>query len=61
VGSGEPTALAAALDQLIRDPQLRRRLGMAGEARVRHDFDMHAGIDQLAERFGLPPLRAAAE
>jgi glycosyltransferase involved in cell wall biosynthesis len=54
-------ALAAALERLIRAPELRRRLGMAGEARVRRDFDMHAGIDQLAEQFGLRPLRAAAE
>ena len=61
VGPGDPAALAATLARLIRDPQLRRRLGLAGEARVRRDFDMHAGIDQLAERFGLTPLRAAAE
>jgi glycosyltransferase involved in cell wall biosynthesis len=56
-----PAALAAALEKLIRDPEARRRLGTAGEARVRRDFDMHAGIDLLAERFGLTPLRAAAE
>lgn len=57
----QPEALAAALERLIRDPELRRRLGVAGEAHVRRDFDMHAGIDQLAERFGPRPLRAAAE
>jgi glycosyltransferase involved in cell wall biosynthesis len=48
-----PTALARALERLIRSPGLRRQLGTAGEARVRRDFDMGAGIDFLAERFGL--------
>ena len=57
----EPGALAAALERLIRDPEARHRLGRAGEARVCRHFDMHAGIDLLAERFGLSPLRAAAE
>ena len=57
----DPAALAAALAHLIRDPAARRRLGAASEARVRREFDMHAGIDLLAERFGLTPLRAAAE
>ena len=32
------------------------RLGRAGEARVRREFDMAAGIDMLAARFGLAPL-----
>jgi glycosyltransferase involved in cell wall biosynthesis len=56
-----PAALGAALERLIRDPELRQRLGTAGEARVRRDFDMNSGIEMLTERFGLSALRAAAE
>ena len=61
VAPEQPEALAAALEMLIRRPELRSQLGAAGEARVRREFDMHAGIDLLADRFGLTPLRAAAE
>ena len=50
----DPHALARGLERLIRSPELRSRLGAAGEARVRRDFDMRAGIELLAERFGLP-------
>src|SRR5581483_9282085 len=56
VPSGEPAALARALAALIADPARRARLGRAGEARVRREFDMAAGIDMLAARFGLAPL-----
>ena len=53
-------ALAEALERLIGDPALRARLGAAGEARVRRDFAMTAGIDDLAARFGdLVPAKAA--
>jgi glycosyltransferase involved in cell wall biosynthesis len=60
VPPADPAALAAALERMIRSPSLRRRLGEAGEARVRRDFDMRAGIGQLAEQFGLAPVRSAA-
>jgi len=50
---GDRAAIAAALARLIADPALRARLGAAGEARVRRDFAMTAGIDALARRFGL--------
>jgi glycosyltransferase involved in cell wall biosynthesis len=53
VAPSDPRQLAAALERLIRNPELRRRLGAAGEALVRRDFDMQAGIASLAERFGL--------
>lgn len=53
VPPGDPSALAAALTALIRDPQRRARLGAAGEARVRREFDLAAGIDALAAKFGL--------
>lgn len=53
VPPGEPAALAAALERLIRDPQERARLGAAGESRVRSRFTLEAGIERLAEKFGL--------
>ncbi len=49
----DATALAAALQRLIADPALRRRLGDAGAKRVRERFSMQAGIAELARRFGL--------
>ncbi|MDJ0943423.1 MAG: glycosyltransferase family 4 protein [Kiloniellales bacterium] len=50
-----PAALASALDRLIRDPALRRRLGQAGARRVRQAFDLETCVDDLARRFGLAP------
>ncbi len=46
-------ALAIAIEQLLRDPALRRRLGEAGMARVRAAFSHEATIGPLAARFGL--------
>ena len=54
VPPGKRPALAAALERLIRSPELRRQLGTAGEARIRRDFDMRAGIEFLANSIGLP-------
>ena len=51
---GEPAILARSLARLIGDPALRRRLGEAGFARVRRDFDQAQGLALLAGRFGLP-------
>ncbi|HEY5598963.1 MAG TPA: glycosyltransferase family 4 protein, partial [Kiloniellales bacterium] len=48
VPPADPAALAAALEQLIRDPRARDRLGAAGCRRVRADFSLAAGIDTLA-------------
>jgi glycosyltransferase involved in cell wall biosynthesis len=42
VEPGEPDALAGALLRLVRDPDLRRRLGGAGRARVEEQFDVDA-------------------
>ena len=55
VTPADPKALAAALERMIRSPALRRRLGDAGEARVRRDFDMNCGIALLARLFHLLP------
>ncbi|MCP1336537.1 glycosyltransferase [Futiania mangrovi] len=57
----DPEALSAALARLLGDPAFARRLGAAGEARVRTDFSMQGGIDRLARRFAETlPARAAA-
>lgn len=58
VPPGNPRALAAAIEALIRDPAQRLRLGGAGEARVRREFDMTRGITILAALFGLPEQRS---
>jgi glycosyltransferase involved in cell wall biosynthesis len=40
VEPGDPNELTAALDRLIADPSLRRRLGAAGRARAEQAFDL---------------------
>jgi glycosyltransferase involved in cell wall biosynthesis len=40
VEPGDPSELTAALDRLIADPSLRRRLGAAGRARAEQAFDL---------------------
>ena len=57
VTPGDIDGLAASLDRLITDPELRQQLGEAGMKRVRADFACDRGIDILASRFGLmtPP------
>ena len=51
---GDVAALAEALQKLIRDPALRERMGSTGETRVRKNFAVEPGIEELAKRFGLP-------
>ena len=46
-----PQALADALERLVTDPNLRRRLGEAAERRVRQDFDFRSSIHQLQYLF----------
>jgi glycosyltransferase involved in cell wall biosynthesis len=53
VPPGSPVELAEALEDLIRDPVKRDRVGAAAERRVRRLFSMEPGIDLLATRFGL--------
>lgn len=52
-------ALAAALEQMIRDPALRLRLGKAAEKRVREQFDHLASIRQLKALFEASWRKAA--
>jgi glycosyltransferase involved in cell wall biosynthesis len=56
----DPRALAEALARLIRDPDLRRRVGGAGNTRVRRDFAVDQGIARLLPHLA-PGLAAAAE
>ncbi|MNE86000.1 D-inositol-3-phosphate glycosyltransferase [compost metagenome] len=51
VPSEDVQALSLALEQLIRDPECRRQLGVAAEQRVRAHFDHHSSIDQLTTLF----------
>ena len=60
VAPDDPARLAAALEALIRDPARRAALGRAGGGRVRTAFSFLAGIDRLAELFGLPAPAGAA-
>lgn len=53
VDPDEPAELSKALAALITDPARRDRLAHAGRSRVRADYSMVAGIDDLARRFGL--------
>lgn len=55
-----PAALSVALAALIRNPDLRRRLGAAGAEVVRRDFAMDRGLDILADRLA-PAVPAAAQ
>lgn len=47
----DPPALAAALEQAIREPDLRQRYGEAAATKVRGQFDYHVSIAQLSSLF----------
>ena len=47
----QPDALAKALERLIADPELRRKLGDAGNKIVRARFSLQANIAPLIEKF----------
>ncbi len=49
----DSAALAAALEQMYRDPALRQRLGAAGRHQVIREFDLLTNAAALAERFHL--------
>jgi colanic acid/amylovoran biosynthesis glycosyltransferase len=48
VEPGDPAALARALERLREDPELARRLAVAGRRRVEEGFDVHRNVASLA-------------
>jgi glycosyltransferase involved in cell wall biosynthesis len=50
VPPADPVALAGALERLAHDPELGRRLGRAGRAKVLREFDLAATTNQLAHK-----------
>ena len=48
VAPGDASALQDALDRLIRSPEERERLGLAGYRRVRGEFQAEDGIREIA-------------
>jgi len=53
VPPGDETALARALDELLADPERRRRLGRAGRARVQRDFALGPMVERIAAIYRL--------
>lgn len=51
VPPGDATALADAVERLVRDPALRSALGQAGRTTVRRAFDLDANAARLARIF----------
>ena len=58
VRSGDPTALADALQRLAADGDLRGRMGKAGRARVEREFSLRANAASLVGMFTRPPSGA---
>ena len=51
ISAGDSTALAQALEQLLRDPELRLRFGHAGRARIEQHFRIENTVVSLMEMF----------
>jgi len=51
VKSGDPVALARAIQELLRDPLLRRSMGIAGRRRVEEHFSLAQVIRQTLELY----------
>jgi colanic acid/amylovoran biosynthesis glycosyltransferase len=45
----DANALAAAIERLILDPELRARLGAAGRKRVLQRYDLNCNVARLAQ------------
>ena len=60
VPPGDWEALSNALNLLLRDPELRLRLGRAASRRLRQEFGADAGLDWLAARLGAMDRRTAS-
>lgn len=53
VEADNPDELRIALEHLITEPRLRKRLGEAGQQRVRQEFGHDKNLKDLAKKFGL--------
>ena len=51
IAPGSEEELAAALERLLDDPELRLRVGKSARQRVLRDYDLHRNAQQLAEVF----------
>ncbi len=51
VAPSDRAGLAAAIERMVRNPELRARLGAAGNARVREAFSSEAGLCRLFAKF----------
>jgi glycosyltransferase involved in cell wall biosynthesis len=49
VKESDPSALAAAISTLLRDPEMARRLAMAGRAKVERDFDATRNVKRIGK------------
>jgi glycosyltransferase involved in cell wall biosynthesis len=61
VPPGDWEALSNALNLLAREPERRRAMGEAAFQRLRHDFSMDSGIDELERRFRALPESGAKD
>ena len=50
-------ALAEAIEKLILDPSLRRRMGEAGREKAVREFDIGSIVDKHLEVYGLKRVR----
>ena len=48
----DPAALAAGLDKLVADPQMRAEMGEAGRRKARRDFDEHEVVAKVLAAYG---------
>ncbi len=55
----DPRALAAAAAELLDAPERRRRMGQAGRARVRAEFDIAAMVDKTVAVYRAAALQSA--
>jgi len=55
VSPANPEMMAEAMEKLIKDPALRKKLGEAGYKRLHSDFTLDKCLLQIAERFGVGP------
>jgi len=53
VGRSDTAAMSRHILELLADPELRRRMGVAGRAIVAERFDLRKNVAQLVEAYGI--------